>query len=99
MYISPWVEAMEQYKVGQVLDLTVTDKLEGGLLVELTERFKGLIPQREVVGDYKVGDTITATIIDSNEKKSSIILSEKRVKENEQKSEMNELMKKYGANE
>lgn len=99
LYISPWVEAMEQYKVGQVLDLTVTDKLEGGLLVELTERFKGLIPQREVVGDYKVGDTITATIIDSNEKKSSIILSEKRVKENEQKSEMNELMKKYGANE
>lgn len=99
MYISPWVEAMEQYRNGQTIEVPVTDKLESGLLVELTDRFKGLIPSRELVEEHNVGDVIKACIIDSNEKKASIILSEKRVHDNKQKAEMNELMKKYGVEE
>lgn len=69
MYVSPWVEAMEQYRIGQVINVPITDKLEGSVLVELTDRFKGLIPLRELVGEHNVGDIITASIIDSNEKK------------------------------
>ena len=97
MYISPWVEAMDQFRMGQVVTVPITDKIESGLLVQLTNRFKGLIPAREIVSEHNVGDEITAAIIDSNEKKSSIILSEKKVVNNKQKAEMDELMKKYGA--
>lgn len=97
MYISPWVEAMDQFRMGQVITVPITDKIENGLLVQLTNRFKGLIPTREIASEHNIGDEITVAIIDSNEKKSSIILSEKKVVNNKQKAEMDELMKKYGA--
>lgn len=99
MYVSPWVEAMEEYRMGQVVEVQITDKLESGVLVELTDRFKGLIPLRELVSEHNIGDVIKAALIDSNEKKASIILSEKRVNDNKEKAEMNELMKKYGVEE
>lgn len=93
---SPWKEAVETYKVGNMVNVEITDKLENGLLVRLTERFKGLIPSRETDAEYSVGQSVDALIIDTNEAKSSIILSIKRIKENEEKAEHEELMKKYG---
>ncbi len=93
---SPWSEAVKDNKIGDIVEVKITDQIENGLLVELTPRFKGLIPKRELDREYSIGDTVNALIIDENESKNSIILSIKKIKENEEKAEINELMQKYG---
>ncbi|WP_068268020.1 S1 RNA-binding domain-containing protein [Caviibacter abscessus] len=93
---SPWKEAIETYKIGNIVEVTITDKIDSGLLVELTPRFKGLIPTREIDKDYSISDKVKAVIIDENESKNSIILSIRRIKENEEKKELDKLMEKYG---
>lgn len=93
---SPWKEATETYKIGNIVEVIITDKIDNGLLVELTPRFKGLIPNKELDKEYSINDKVKAVIIDENESKNSIILSVKRIKENEEKQELDELMQKYG---
>ena len=96
--ISPWEEAMQTFEVGNIVKTTVSSKIESGVLVTLTERFKGLVPSKELDKEYQIGDAITALIIDANASKSSIILSVNKIAENEEKQELDELMKTYGAN-
>ena len=93
---SPWSEAVKDNKIGDIVEVKITDQIENGLLVEITPRFKGLIPKRELDKEYAIGDRVNALIIDENESKHSIILSIKKIKENEEKAEINELMQKYG---
>lgn len=88
---SPWSEVAKEFKVGDVLDTIITDKLENAYLVKLSDRFKGLVPAREVLEEHQVGDVLNLIIIDSNKAKNSFILSSKRLKEKAERDEMNEL--------
>ncbi|MBP6281210.1 MAG: S1 RNA-binding domain-containing protein [Leptotrichiaceae bacterium] len=102
--ISPWKEAYEQYKIGNKLSVPIVLVQENFVLVKLTDRFDGVIPKKELTEEYlkdidekfKVGDVVEAVIIEMNEKRKSIVLSSKKVKEMEETKELEELMKIYG---
>ena len=74
------------------------------MLVKLTDRFNGIVPKRELSEEFlkdisekfSIGDKVQAVITDINEKRKSIALSMKKVKEQEEKKELDELMKVYG---
>ena len=101
--ISPWKEAYEQYKIGNKLSVPIVLVQENFVLVKLTDRFDGVIPKKELTEEYlkdidekfKVGDVVEAVIIEMNEKRKSIVLSSKKVKEMEETKELEELMKIY----
>ena len=102
--VSPWKEAAEQYKKGNKVTVPITSIQENFVLVKLTDRFDGMIPKKELTEEFlkeisekfSVGDEVEAIVIELNEKKKSILLSVKRIKEIEKSKEMEELMKKYG---
>ena len=102
--VSPWKEAAEQYKKGNKVTVPITSIQENFVLVKLTDRFNGMIPKKELTEEFlkeisekfSVGDEVEAIVTELNEKKKSILLSVKRIKEIEESKEMEELMKKYG---
>ena len=102
--VSPWKEAAEQYKKGNKVTVPITSIQENFILVKLTDRFDGMIPKKELTEEFlkeisekfSVGDEVEAIVTELNEKKKSIVLSVKRIKEIEESKEMEELMKKYG---
>ncbi len=101
---SPWKEVTEQYKKGNIVKTEIMEIQENFVLVKLTDRFNGIIPKRELTEEFlkdisekfSIGDKVEAVITDINEKKKSIALSIKRVREIEEKKELDELMKVYG---
>jgi len=101
---SPWKEATEQYKKGNVINTEIVEIQENFVLVKLTDRFNGIVPKRELSEEFlkdisekfSIGDKVQAVITDINEKRKSIALSVKKVKEQEEKKELDELMKVYG---
>ena len=102
--VSPWKEAAEQYKIGNKVKVPIVEIQENGVLVKLTDRFNGMVPKKELTDEFlkdisekfSVGDEVEAVIIETNEKRKSIILSVKKIKEIEDKKELEELMKIYG---
>ena len=102
--VSPWKEAAKQYKKGNKVTVPITSIQENFVLVKLTDRFDGMIPKKELTEEFlkeisekfSVGDEVEAIVTELNEKKKSIVLSVKRIKEIEESKEMEELMKKYG---
>ena len=100
LVISPWKEAAEQYKIGNKVKVCITEILENGVLVKLTDRFNGLIPKRELTEEFlkdisekfSVGDEVEAVVTELNEKKKSIILSVRKIGEIEEKKELEELI-------
>lgn len=95
---SPWEIASSKYALNEIYELEVTDILESGVLVKLTDEFKGLILKKELIENVNVGDQIKAMVFSKNGDKNSILLSTKRISELEDKKELEELMKIYGAN-
>ena len=102
--VSPWKEATEQHKIGNKVSVPIVEIMENFALVKLTDRFNGVIPKKELTEEFlkdisekfSVGDMVDAAIIEVNEKRKSIVLSVKKVKELEDKKELDELMKIYG---
>ena len=102
--VSPWKEAAEQYKKGNKVTVPITSIQENFVLVKLTDRFDGMIPKKELTEEFlkeisekfSVGDEVEAIVTELNEKKKSIVLSVRKIKEMEEDKEMEELMKKYG---
>ena len=101
---SPWKEAIEQYKKGNIVNTEIVEVQENFVLIKLTDRFNGIIPKRELTEEFlkdisekfSVGDKVEAVITDINEKRKSIALSVKKVQQMEEKKELDELMKVYG---
>ena len=58
---------------------------------ELAEEFL-----KDISEKFSVGDEVEAIVTELNEKKKSIVLSARKIKEMEEDKEMEELMKKYG---
>ena len=90
--VSPWKEAAEQYKKGNKVTVPITSIQENFVLVKLTDRFDGMIPKKELTEEFlkeisekfSVGDEVEAIVTELNEKKKSILLSVKRIKEIEE---------------
>lgn len=96
MGVSPWDVANSKYSLNEIYEVSVTDILENGILVKLTDDFKGLILKKDLVEEVNVGDKISAVVFNKNKDKNSILLSVKKIKEMDEKKELKELMKIYG---
>ncbi|WP_064591030.1 S1 RNA-binding domain-containing protein [Streptobacillus moniliformis] len=102
---SPYDIASSKFDKNTEYEVEITDILENGVLVRLTDDFKGLIPKKELSKEeikdikehFNVGDKIKAVVFDKNNK-NSILLSIKKIEELEEKKELEELMRIYGAN-
>ena len=102
--VSPWKEAAEKYHKGNKVPVPISSIQENFVLVKLTDRFDGMIPKKELAEEFlkdisekfSVGDEVEAIVTELNEKKKSIVLSVRKIKEMEEDKEMEELMKKYG---
>lgn len=94
--VSPYEIASSKYLKNTTYELIVTDIIENGVLVKLTDDFKGLIPKKEISGEINKNDTVKAVVIEKNSNKNSILLSIKKVVELEERKELDELMKIYG---
>lgn len=100
---SPWSEASEKYSIGNKIKIKIVDIKNNYVLVKLTERFNGIIPISELSSNrienindhFSEGEEVEAIVIDSNENKKSIILSIKRIQEQIEKEEMDNLLQQY----
>ena len=90
----PWQSIPDRYPLGTVIAGPITNVTDFGLFVELEEGIEGLVHVSEIskekikspVGQYKVGDTITAKVINLSPKDRKIGLSMKKVEEHEERS-------------
>ena len=96
--VSPFEVASNEYALNEEYNVIVTDKIENGVLVKLTDDFKGLIPKNELLEDVNIGETVLAIVFEKNEKKNSILLSVKKIEEIKEEKEMEELKKQYVIN-
>lgn len=83
----PWKTVAERYPVGTDINGVVTNVTDFGVFVELEEGIEGLVHVSEIskekiktpVGQYNVGDSITAKVININTNDRRIGLSIKRL--------------------
>jgi small subunit ribosomal protein S1 len=97
--VDPWEEIPKKYPTGSVVNGVITNVTDFGIFVEVEEGVEGLVHVSEVskekiktpVGMYKVGDTISAKVINVAKKERRIGLSIRRAKKEEDQT----LMKEY----
>jgi small subunit ribosomal protein S1 len=90
----PWQSIPDRYPVGAVITGPITNVTDFGLFVELEEGIEGLVHVSEIskekikspVGQFKVGDTVTAKVINLSPKDRKIGLSMKKVEEHDERS-------------
>lgn len=98
----PWETASKKYRVGQVITGKITGLTEFGAFMELEEELEGLVHVSELGTDthkverpsdvLKVGDTVTAIIINIDPKERKIGLSIKGLMRKREKEEMRKYM-------
>lgn len=95
---SPFDEAAEVYDQGDRLKVAISDIIEAGALVPLTENFKALIPKKELSLDFvknttdvvNVGDEVEVIVLEIDREKKSIILSIRQVQIEQENEEIEE---------
>jgi small subunit ribosomal protein S1 len=83
----PWKSVSERYEVGKEITGTITNLTDFGIFVELEEGIEGLVHISEISKDkiktpmekFKVGDVITARVMNINTEERRIGLSIKRL--------------------
>jgi small subunit ribosomal protein S1 len=83
----PWSSVAERYGVGKEVTGTVTNLTDFGIFVELEEGIEGLVHVSEIskekiktpVGQFNIGDVITARVMNVNSDERRIGLSIKRL--------------------
>lgn len=96
----PWETIPERYPLGSVISGPITNVTDFGLFVELEEGIEGLVHVSEIskekikspVGQYKMGDNITAKVINISPKDRKIGLSVKKVEDQDERSNYEEYM-------
>lgn len=102
MQPDPWETVRERYAVGKEITGTVTNVTDFGVFVELEEGVEGLVHVSEIskekiktpVGQFNVGDLLTAKVMNVNSDERRIALSVKRLKIEDEK----ELLNNYVSN-
>ncbi|MEW6184457.1 MAG: 30S ribosomal protein S1 [Thermodesulfobacteriota bacterium] len=95
----PWEEIPKKYPTGSTVSGVITNVTDFGIFVEVEEGVEGLVHVSEVskekiktpVGMFKVGDSLTAKVINVAKKERRIGLSIRRAKKDEDQ----HLMKEY----
>ncbi len=83
----PWKTVAERYPTGTEINGTITNITDFGIFVELEEGIEGLVHVSEIskekiktpVGQYEVGDTLSAKVMNINTEDRRIGLSVKRL--------------------
>jgi small subunit ribosomal protein S1 len=83
----PWQSVSERYEVGKEITGTITNLTDFGIFIELEEGIEGLVHISEISKDkiktpmekFKVGDVITARVMNINTEERRIGLSIKRL--------------------
>ncbi|MEN6485015.1 MAG: 30S ribosomal protein S1 [Syntrophobacteraceae bacterium] len=96
----PWESIPERFPLGSIIAGPITNVTDFGLFVELEEGIEGLVHVSEIskekikspVGQYKIGDRITAKVINISPKDRKIGLSIKKVEEQEERSNYDDYM-------
>ncbi len=96
----PWEEIPKKYPAGSIVTGVVTNVTDFGVFVEVEEGIEGLVHVSEVskekiktpVGLFKVGDLITAKVINVAKKERRIGLSIRRAKKEEDQQILKEYM-------
>ena len=89
----PWEEIPRKYKVGSRITGTITNVTDFGIFVEVEPGIEGLIHVSEIsaekiktpVGQFNVGDVVTAKVVNVNRKERKIGLSLRRLEEESDK--------------
>ena len=88
---NPWDNISEKYSRGMKITGTIASITDFGIFIELEEGVKGLVQNSELPKDhsstaqYKVGDEITAMVINVSKDDNKIDLSLKRLHESKEK--------------
>lgn len=98
MQPDPWETVRERYAVGKEITGTVTNVTDFGVFVELEEGVEGLVHVSEIskekiktpVGQFNVGDLLTAKVMNVNSDERRIALSIKRLKIEDEKELLND---------
>jgi small subunit ribosomal protein S1 len=96
----PWQSIPDRYPAGTVIAGPITNVTDFGLFVELEEGVEGLVHVSEIskekikspVGQFKVGDAVTAKVINLSPKDRKIGLSMRKVEEHEDRSNYHDYM-------
>ncbi|MBU1742577.1 MAG: 30S ribosomal protein S1, partial [Proteobacteria bacterium] len=97
----PWEEIPTKYQVGTRITGTVTNVTDFGIFVEIEEGIEGLIHVSEIsrekvktpIGQFAVGDAVTAEVVSVARRERKIGLSIKRLEESASKGEYHAYMR------
>jgi len=100
----PWASVAERYEVGKEITGTVTNLTDFGIFVELEEGIEGLVHVSEISKEkiktptekFKVGDVITARVMNINSDERRIGLSIKRLEIEDEQSLLSEYVNNMG---
>ena len=101
---SPWEIALENNKVGQTVEKEIKNIMDFGLFLNLSKGVDGFVPAQMASKDFiknlkdkfKVGDVVKAQIVEIDKDKQRIKLSIKKIEQEEERRENQELLSKYG---
>ena len=100
----PWKTVAERYEVGKEITGTITNLTDFGIFIELEEGIEGLVHVSEVskekiktpVGQYTIGEVITARVMNINSDERRIGLSIKRMEMEDEQSLLNDYVNNMG---
>ena len=100
----PWASVAERYKVGKEITGTVTNLTDFGIFVELEEGIEGLVHVSEISKEkiktptekFKVGDVISARVMNINSDERRIGLSIKRLEIEDEQNLLSEYVNNMG---
>ena len=97
----PWETVSQRYEVGTEVTGSITNLTDFGIFVEIEEGIEGLVHISEISTEniknprdhYKVGDTITAKVMNTNSDERRIGLSVKRLEKEKEEKNLEDLAK------
>ena len=100
----PWQSVAERYEVGKEITGTITNLTDFGIFVELEEGIEGLVHVSEIskekiktpVGQYNIGDVLTAKVMNINSDERRIGLSIKRLEMEDEQNLLSEYVNNMG---
>lgn len=100
----PWATVAERYKVGKEITGTITNLTDFGIFVELEEGIEGLVHVSEISKEkiktplekFKIGDVITARVMNINSDERRIGLSIKRMEIEDEQNLLNDYVNNMG---
>ena len=100
----PWASVAERYKVGTEITGTVTNLTDFGIFVELEEGIEGLVHVSEISKEkiktptekFKIGDVISARVMNINSDERRIGLSIKRLEIEDEQNLLSEYVNNMG---